>query len=350
MMGSTRPRGSTWEYLVDVGKADAQRCTLCSRRFWVERKLKESCPHCGGELRETVERRRVTKGGYRTQKECQAALAKILTSLEARTFVAPTKVTVKEFLLDEWLPTVKGTLRPTTHASYTMLAKLLGIRRRHRHGGRAALQELQEALLGRAQAQGELPQVRRRTRRDRGAPPRHQGWLCDPEGVSVRPQQGADGGRCSQLRAAHQDHGEGLPARRVAAGHQGHAAPDDLRQLHHARQGAHHPAPGQPAAAEAHAWPHQRPLRSPWRTRPRPWRRSALGLLGAPRPRRPAPRLPRRRALGTAHGQPSGRRRPAQGRAPSTPRRCRCGTPSSSAAFLATLPTIVSSPSGACWP
>ena len=83
----------------------------------------ESCPRCGEELRETVERRRVTKGGYRTQKECQAALAKILTSLEARTFVAPTKVTVKQFLLDEWLPTVKGTLRPTTHASYTMLAK-----------------------------------------------------------------------------------------------------------------------------------------------------------------------------------------------------------------------------------
>jgi integrase/predicted RNA-binding Zn-ribbon protein involved in translation (DUF1610 family) len=123
MMGSTRPRGSTWEYLVDVGKSDAQRCTVCSRRVWVERKLKVSCPHCGGELHETVERRRVTKGGYRTQKECQAALAKILTSLEARTFVAPTKVTVKEFLLNEWLPTVKGTLRPTTHASYTMLAK-----------------------------------------------------------------------------------------------------------------------------------------------------------------------------------------------------------------------------------
>ena len=123
MMGSTRPRGSTWEYLVDVGKADAQRCTVCNRRVWVERKLKVSCPHCGGELHETVERRRVTKGGYRTQKECQAALAKILTSLEARTFVAPTKVTVKEFLLNEWLPTVKGTLRPTTHASYTMLAK-----------------------------------------------------------------------------------------------------------------------------------------------------------------------------------------------------------------------------------
>ena len=123
MMGSTRPRGSTWEYLVDVGRADAQRCQDCNRRFWVERKLKESCPHCGGELGETVERRRVTKGGYRTQKECQAALAKVLTSLEARTFVAPTKVSVKEFLLTEWLPTVKGTLRPTTHASYTMLSK-----------------------------------------------------------------------------------------------------------------------------------------------------------------------------------------------------------------------------------
>ena len=35
----------------------------------------------------------------------------------------PTRITVKAFLIGEWLPAVKGTLRPTTYASYTMLAK-----------------------------------------------------------------------------------------------------------------------------------------------------------------------------------------------------------------------------------
>jgi len=84
LRGSIRHRGGdragSWEYNVDVGKADAQRCAVCNRRYWLERKPKESCPHCGGELHETVERRRVTQGGFRTQKECQAALAKVLTS------------------------------------------------------------------------------------------------------------------------------------------------------------------------------------------------------------------------------------------------------------------------------
>ena len=71
---------------------------------------------------ETEERRRAIKGGFATQRECQAALHKVLTAVEARTFVAPTRITVKAFLLAEWLPAVKGTLRPTTFASYTMLA------------------------------------------------------------------------------------------------------------------------------------------------------------------------------------------------------------------------------------
>jgi integrase/predicted RNA-binding Zn-ribbon protein involved in translation (DUF1610 family) len=103
--------------------ASAQRCQACGRRFWVERKLRDSCPKCGGELVETEERRRAIKGGFGTQRECQAALNKILIAVEARSYAPPTKITVRNFLLDEWLPAVKGTLRPTTFASYTMLAQ-----------------------------------------------------------------------------------------------------------------------------------------------------------------------------------------------------------------------------------
>jgi integrase len=32
----------------------------------------------------------------------------------------PTRITVREYLLKDWLPTIKGTVRPTTYASYTM--------------------------------------------------------------------------------------------------------------------------------------------------------------------------------------------------------------------------------------
>jgi integrase len=124
MRGHIRRRGkASFEYIVDIGSASAQRCEGCGRRFWVERKPRESCPKCDGQLRETEERRRAIKGGFRTQRECQAALHKVLTAVEARSYAPPTRITVKAFLLAEWLPAIKGTLRPTTYASYTMLAQ-----------------------------------------------------------------------------------------------------------------------------------------------------------------------------------------------------------------------------------
>ena len=91
--------------------------------LWVERKPKPCCPKCGGVLVETEERRRAIKGGYATRRECEAALAKVLAALETQSFTAPTKVTVKQFLLTEWLPAIKGTLRPTTYSSYAMLTR-----------------------------------------------------------------------------------------------------------------------------------------------------------------------------------------------------------------------------------
>ncbi len=61
---------------------DAQRCPACRKRYWVERKPKENCPRCGGELTDTVERRRAIKGGFALEKECQAAMNKLLVAVE----------------------------------------------------------------------------------------------------------------------------------------------------------------------------------------------------------------------------------------------------------------------------
>jgi integrase len=66
MKGHIRKRGPSWEYIIDVGVAAAQRCQGCGRRFWVDRKAKRSCPKCGGELMETEERRRSTQAAYAT--------------------------------------------------------------------------------------------------------------------------------------------------------------------------------------------------------------------------------------------------------------------------------------------
>jgi len=121
--GSIRHRGDTWEYLIEVGMRLRQRCLSCGRPFWVERRPLETCPRCGGELHEQDERFRVSDGGYRTRKACQAAMAKALTAIEQHTFVLPDDATVREFILQEWLPAIRGTLRPTTYASYTSLCE-----------------------------------------------------------------------------------------------------------------------------------------------------------------------------------------------------------------------------------
>jgi integrase len=166
MRGSIRHRGEeragSWEYIVDIGLAAAQRCQSCKKRFWVERRPKERCPSGGGELQETDERRRAIKGGFRTQKECQAAMNKVMTAVEEQTFVAPTRITVREYLLKEWLPAIKGTVRATTYASYEMhcachLVPTLGSVKLNRLTG-SAINALYGRLLqdGRVHGQGGL--------------------------------------------------------------------------------------------------------------------------------------------------------------------------------------------------
>ena len=122
MRGSIRHRGEeragSWEYIVDTGMHTAERCPTCKKRFWVERRPRVSCPKCGGALTETEERRRAIKAGFATQKECQAAMNKLLVAVEQHNYTAPTKASVKEYLVKEWLPAVKATIRPSTYNAY----------------------------------------------------------------------------------------------------------------------------------------------------------------------------------------------------------------------------------------
>ena len=88
MRGHIRKRGSGWTVVVDVGRkpngARAQK--------W--------------------------HSGYRTKREAERALAEILSRLDHGTYVTPTRLTLGEFLQDEWLPGIEGTVRPTTLLSY----------------------------------------------------------------------------------------------------------------------------------------------------------------------------------------------------------------------------------------
>ena len=45
-------------------------------------------------------------------------MCKVMSAVEERSYVVPTRITVREYLLREWLPAIRGTVRPTTFASY----------------------------------------------------------------------------------------------------------------------------------------------------------------------------------------------------------------------------------------
>src|SRR5687768_11071172 len=92
--GNVRKRGSTWTYYVYATGGDGRR-------------------------------RQVSKGGFRTRKEAEAARVRALSALQTGTWVRPERVTVREFLEEEWLPTqAPPTLEESTYQSYRRYVRL----------------------------------------------------------------------------------------------------------------------------------------------------------------------------------------------------------------------------------
>src|ERR1700690_3687663 len=83
MQGHVLRRGTTWTYMVDVGRDPA-----------------------------SGRRRQRTKGGYRTKKEAQQALATVIRTLGDGTYVARDPQT-----LDEWIQRWLGTMAPKVRSS-----------------------------------------------------------------------------------------------------------------------------------------------------------------------------------------------------------------------------------------
>lgn len=66
----------------------------------------------------TGKRHQASQGGFKTKREAQTHLNKMLTAVDDGTFVRPTKLTLGAFLVDRWLPTLRNELRPATIALY----------------------------------------------------------------------------------------------------------------------------------------------------------------------------------------------------------------------------------------
>jgi integrase len=63
-------------------------------------------------------RQRKWHSGYNTKRAAEAALAEIVTSLNAGVYVPPNKQTFGEYLVDEWLPAIKASTKASTWDSY----------------------------------------------------------------------------------------------------------------------------------------------------------------------------------------------------------------------------------------
>ena len=91
--GSIKRSGSTWGFVLDVGRSNGRR-------------------------------QQVRKRGFRTRKDAQAALNDALAELQHGTFVRPRRITLEAYL-DDWLASlVIAGRRPTTIAGYRQLIRV----------------------------------------------------------------------------------------------------------------------------------------------------------------------------------------------------------------------------------
>lgn len=66
----------------------------------------------------TDKRRRRRGGGFTTRREAEAALREVLTKRDRGQLLEPTTMTVREFLVDQWLPAMRLTIGSTTLEGY----------------------------------------------------------------------------------------------------------------------------------------------------------------------------------------------------------------------------------------
>ncbi len=63
-------------------------------------------------------RRQARRRGFPTKKAAQEALDALRVSVVEGAYVAPARQTLAAYLVDDWLPAVRGSLQPSTWASY----------------------------------------------------------------------------------------------------------------------------------------------------------------------------------------------------------------------------------------
>jgi len=117
MKGHVRKRGGTWEVYLELGEQPAQRCAACmakrgrsgGRLLWAEKGRHDACPVCGGPLEDVQARRQIVlPERFRTKDEADARLTKEKQHAADGGFVEPSALTLGDYLVHEWLPSLAG--------------------------------------------------------------------------------------------------------------------------------------------------------------------------------------------------------------------------------------------------
>ena len=72
-------------------------------------------------------RAQLKRRGFATKKEAAAALSATITDQNRGAFIRPSRVTVRTFLVDEWLPAKIATLKPSTAATYAQYLRTYAV-------------------------------------------------------------------------------------------------------------------------------------------------------------------------------------------------------------------------------
>lgn len=115
--GARKHEGPPYTVVVELGEVPAQRCRVCNKIHWLDSRPLAQCP-CEGPLETIKERKQKTYGGYQTKKAAETKLDEELTERRRGTYAEPCKLTVREFLVDKWLPSSKHSVEASTYASY----------------------------------------------------------------------------------------------------------------------------------------------------------------------------------------------------------------------------------------
>ncbi len=67
-------------------------------------------------------RRQARRRGFPTKRRAQEALDELVSLAAAGLYLEPSKVTVGQYFIDHWLPSLAATVRPTTADTYRRLA------------------------------------------------------------------------------------------------------------------------------------------------------------------------------------------------------------------------------------